>query len=254
LNGSVIPGSAATDYYFEFGTTTNYGSFTTTNSLAAGTNAIAVNAALSGLAVGTEYHFRLVASSAAGTSTGADASFITATPPLATTQPASSVTASAATLNGSVTPGSAATDYYFEFGTTTNYGSFTATNALAAGTNAISVSASLSGLAAGTEHHFRLIANSPAGTAIGLEASFTTLAVVPTSLGSLVFTNGSGFGFTFTNAPGASFTVIGSSDLALPPASWIVLGPATEVSPGLYQFTDPGSVTNAARYYQVLSP
>ncbi len=253
LNGAVTPGSAAVDYWFEFGTTTNYGSFTATNSLAAGTNAIAVNAALSGLPAATPHHFRLVASSSAGTSAGADQSFTTATPPVATTQPATAVTASAATLNGDVVPGSAATDYHFEFGTTTNYASFTATNTLAAGTNATGVSAAMSGLATGTQYHFRLVASSSAGTSAGSDASFTTLTVAPPSLGSLVLSTDTGLGFSFTNVPGASFTALASTNIALPIANWTVLGPVTEIAPGVYQFTDASGISGL-KFYRVRSP
>ena len=176
-----------------------------------------------------------------------------AVPPVATTQPASGVTASAATLNGSVMPGSSAADYHFEFGTTTNYGSFTATNSLAAGTNVSAVNAALSGLVAGTEYHSRLVASSAAGTSAGADTTFSTFAVVPPTLGSLVLTTNAGFGFAFTNAPGASFTVLASTNVALPLASWTVLGPVTETSPGVYLFSDSSGISGL-KFYRVRSP
>jgi hypothetical protein len=176
-----------------------------------------------------------------------------AVPPVATTQPATSVTASAATLNGLVTPGSATTDYYFQFGTTTNHGSFTATNSLAAGTNGIAVSAALSGLATGTEYHFRLVASSGAGTSIGEDAGFTTLTVTPPTLGSLVFSTNTSFGFSFTNVPGGSFTTLASTSVMLPITNWTVLGPLVEFPPGFYSFTNL-PVTNTMQFYRVRSP
>ena len=60
--------------------------------------------------------------------------------------------------------------------------------------------------------------------------------------------------FAFTNVPGASFTVLTSSNLLLPLASWTVLGAATEFPSGQFQFTDSQVETNPARYYRVRSP
>jgi hypothetical protein len=52
---------------------------------------------------------------------------------------------------------------------------------------------------------------------------------------------GGGFGFTFTNIPGASFTVHVTTNLTLPLSNWTVLGQPVEVptnSYSQYQFTD----------------
>ncbi|HTQ50198.1 MAG TPA: hypothetical protein VMJ12_05765, partial [Candidatus Acidoferrales bacterium] len=51
-----------------------------------------------------------------------------AAPPLVTTLAASALSASNATLGAVLYPGSGPTVYYFEYGTTTNYGNFSATN------------------------------------------------------------------------------------------------------------------------------
>jgi hypothetical protein len=70
-----------TKYYVDYGTTTAYGNQTTPTSAPGGTSAQPVTATLSGLTEGTTYHYRLVASSPSGTTAGADATFVTATPP-----------------------------------------------------------------------------------------------------------------------------------------------------------------------------
>ena len=57
----------------------------------------------------------------------------------------------------------------------------------------------------------------------------------------------------FANTPGTSFTVLASTNLALPLSSWIVLGAPTENPPGLFQFTD-SSPTNKLRFYDVRAP
>ena len=59
--------------------------------------------------------------------------------------------------------------------------------------------------------------------------------------------------FSFTNNPNAQFTVLSATDLTLPIAQWTVVGTATNLSAGVYQFTDP-QATNPARYYRVRSP
>src|SRR5439155_12259062 len=64
-------------------TCTGYGkSATCTPAPGSGTSNVAVSAALTGLTEGTEYHFRIVATNAGGTSEGADATFKTTTTPV----------------------------------------------------------------------------------------------------------------------------------------------------------------------------
>ncbi|MEO6857643.1 MAG: hypothetical protein ABI323_03525 [Solirubrobacteraceae bacterium] len=96
-----------------------------------------------------------------------------ATAPAATTAPASSITASGATLNGIVNAHKTPTTYYFQYGTTTAYG-LTTPVANANGNVAKAVKASLTGLAASTTYHFRLLASNSAGIADGKDATFTT--------------------------------------------------------------------------------
>jgi len=180
LNASVNPGNGATTCYFQYGVTTNYGSFTATNSLPASLNTVAVSNPISGLLPGTVYHARAVAANSSGTVTAADTSFTTAAlPPVALTQAATGITSSSATLNASINPGGAATSCYFQYGLTTNYGNFTATNALSAGSNPLAVSSAISGMPPGTLYHFRIVALNSVGTSIGADAQFATLIVPP---------------------------------------------------------------------------
>jgi hypothetical protein len=65
---------------------------------------------------------------------------------------------------------------------------------------------------------------------------------------------GGPFVLGFTNNPGTSFTVLYSSNVSLPLGSWTPLGPATEISPGQYQFSDAGVPTNSQRFFRVRSP
>ena len=81
LNGIVNPNGVATTYRFEYGVNATYGNSTAPLSAGSGESGIAVTGALTGLLLSTEYHYRLVASSAGGTTATSDATFITAGPP-----------------------------------------------------------------------------------------------------------------------------------------------------------------------------
>jgi hypothetical protein len=174
VTGTVNAGGQSTTWYVEYGASTSYGSKTQSASVGAGTSAAGVSAALSGLHSGTTYHYRIVATNSAGTSRGLDAVFTTLVPPVASTSSASSVSTSSATLNGSVDANGRATTYWFEYGTTTSYGSKTDVHSAGSSTSPQGVSAGISGLQAGHGYHYRLVASSDAGTSAGKDVSFTT--------------------------------------------------------------------------------
>ena len=62
--------------------------------------------------------------------------------------------------------------------------------------------------------------------------------------------------FTFTNYSEVSFTVLASTNLALPVTQWSNLGSALElpIGSGHYQFTDPQATNNIKRFYRVRTP
>jgi len=181
LNATVNPNGAATTAYFQYGLTTNYGSFTATNSLAAGNATLSVSNLIGGLTPATTYHFRIVGSNTFGADVGADLTFITAAVPVATTLAASSVTATSATLNGTIKTGGLNTMAYFRYGLTASYGSFSTTNSLPGTNTTLSVSNVLGSLAPNTTYHFQLVATNSAGSGQGGDLTFTTLPSVTTS-------------------------------------------------------------------------
>jgi hypothetical protein len=83
LNGSFDPnGPIFTECSFQYGTTAAYGSTVPCSPRSgAGAATVAAAAALSGLAQGTTYHYRIVASNGEHTTFGADATFATLQPP-----------------------------------------------------------------------------------------------------------------------------------------------------------------------------
>jgi hypothetical protein len=71
-----------TNYYFQYGETSGYGAQTPLAPVGNGTVAVRVSQLVSGLKPATTYHFRLVATSPAGTSDGFDHTFKTKVVPL----------------------------------------------------------------------------------------------------------------------------------------------------------------------------
>lgn len=65
---------------------------------------------------------------------------------------------------------------------------------------------------------------------------------------------GGNFEFSFTNVPGASFTVFSTTDITVPQANWSRLGTVTETAPGQFQFIDPSPANGGQRFYRVRSP
>ena len=97
-----------------------------------------------------------------------------ATKPGVSTGGASKVTITTATLTGKVNPHGAPTTYFFQYGTTTAYGSRTPDAAAGAGTAAVSAAAPIAGLGPNTKYHYRLVARNSLGTTVGGDRTFTT--------------------------------------------------------------------------------
>jgi hypothetical protein len=179
LRGSINPNGASTTYRFLWGQTPGvYGSASPIRSIGHGTAGRAVEFTAPNLLPGTVYHYTLTATSRFGTTTGADRSFKTAgpPPPAVATGGVSQLTPNSATLNGVVNPQGATTTYFFQYGTTINYGFQTFPMLVAATTAAVPVSQTLTGLSQFTTFHYRLVAEHGAIRTYGLDQSFVTFA------------------------------------------------------------------------------
>jgi len=137
-----------------------------------------VNLDVKGLKPGTTYHYRLVARNDAGTTNGEDRTFTVPADakPLVRTGPALRVGASGATVQGRLNPLGRDTEFYFEYGLDTGYGSKTPATSGGYMMTPRSAFATLSGLKPGMTYHYRLVVTNDKGTTTGEDASFTTSA------------------------------------------------------------------------------
>lgn len=181
LAGTVNPNNRMTSVYFQFGTTTLYGNTTAPQSVLAGTSGVGVIAPISGLTLGTTYHYRLVAENAGGVAYGDNLTFTTTSvfAPSIGSVSDSSRTTSSVTLQGLVNPNGLNTSAYFEYGLTNSYGGITPNLAAGNGVTPGSVSSSIIGLQPGTTYQYRLVAFNDQGITRGANAAFTTLPLPP---------------------------------------------------------------------------
>jgi hypothetical protein len=180
LHARINPQGEPTEYQFEYGTTTGYGSSVPVPSGSAGSGiaAVPVEYALSGLEEATVYHYRVRATNGEGTSYGSDQVFRTPGKPVLVTPPTTRYTNTfEPQLTGLIIPNGAATTYQFEYGPTTAYGTKVPANpaSIGASLEQISVGQYLSGLQSGTTYHFRLVAENEVGTTTSADQTFTTL-------------------------------------------------------------------------------
>ena len=85
LHGTVSPNGNDTTYSFQYGPTAQYGSQTPVQGPIRGNADKSVSANIAGLTPSSTYHYRVVASSSAGSVTGADITFATTAPGAPTT-------------------------------------------------------------------------------------------------------------------------------------------------------------------------
>lgn len=129
-----------------------------------------------GLSAATTYHYRFVAENATGVTYGSDGTFMTAplTPPVVTTGAANGVSATGATISGTVNPEGLKTSYEFQIGETSSYGGAEMFGNAGEAGGEEALSTTLSYLVPGKTYHYRLVATSVDGTTYGGDMTFTT--------------------------------------------------------------------------------
>lgn len=136
---------------------------------------------LTGLNGATNYYVRAYATNSVGTSYGMAVAFTTlGQAPTQTNASATNVTATSATINGSVNANYFSTVVTFEYGISTSYGNIaTAIQSPVSGNINTNVSANITGLTALTIYHFRIKSVNSLGTTYGSDMTFTTIGNVP---------------------------------------------------------------------------
>ena len=172
LTGSVNPNGAETTYYFEYGTSPNYGQSTSPTDAGSGTNDVAITYPLAGLSPGVTYHYRLVATNSLGIDYGQDATFQTSATPSVTTGPATSLSSTSESLSGTINPNGVDTTYYFEYGPSASFGSTTPVTDIGGDLSPSSVTATINGLSAGATYDYALVVTSALGNEVGATSTF----------------------------------------------------------------------------------
>src|ERR1041385_5126354 len=188
LSGSLKRGGLTTHYYFQYGTSSSYGSQSPeppaqvppAQEEKEEKQPRSLQAALTGLSANTLYHYRLVAENSFGTTYGQDRIFTTSGPPQIAVQPVSAIGQTAATLHATIGTGQSATTYRFEYGESTSYGSEAPPGGEAIGSGPPkAVAAALANLKVGTTYHYRVIAENQAGQTTGEDQTFQTVPSAP---------------------------------------------------------------------------
>jgi hypothetical protein len=95
-------------------------------------------------------------------------------PPSGSTGNATAITATTATLHGSVTPSGEDTQTYFQYGTSSTYGTKTPPTNHGAGQAPSAIAATITGLSATTTYHYQEIIETPTHLLYGSDECFVT--------------------------------------------------------------------------------
>jgi hypothetical protein len=229
LNGTINPeGVAGTTYHFEYGADTTYGAITADVDPGNGSTPVAASDTATGLQSHSTYHFRLVGVNPSGTIYGEDSTFTTApAPPVVDGAPpiATPVSATGATLNGTVDAQGSDTTYHFDYGLDTSYGSVsTPDGGPLSGQGPQGASSPVTGLQPDSTYHFRVVADNGTGgpqtgadqtfvTGPAAAASATDITAVGATLAGVVNTHGGSakYHFEYTR-PGSPAPVTATTD------------------------------------------
>jgi hypothetical protein len=140
----------------------------------------AASAAVAGLLPSTLYHYRVVATNGSQTNNGPDQTFTTLPPVSIDATSASQIDATSARLEAELNPHGLPSEYRFEYGTTTAYGTNAPVPDASAGssTTDTTVSNLIQELQPATTYHYRVVAhnalNKPGEVVQGPDHTFTT--------------------------------------------------------------------------------
>jgi phosphodiesterase/alkaline phosphatase D-like protein len=175
VSAELNPNESQTAYEIRYGVDAGLGRHNPESKVGSGSGLETVSAGLTGLTPGATYHYEFVASNAEGRTVGPEGTFTTAppTPPSVTTDGASYITLTSATVSGTIGAEGLATSYELDFGFDTAY-STSMYGEAGSSTQAATVSVGLAGLTPGTTYHYRLDAINSDGRVYGADQTFTT--------------------------------------------------------------------------------
>ncbi len=191
FNGTIDPEGIASEYHYEYGLESTYGS--STPAIDAGSGSVVAEAPgpVTGLTPNTTYHYRIVGSNASGSIVGEDQTLTSeAAPPTVDGSPTfvSSITPTGASVHATVNPQHSPTSFRIEYGTSTAYGSSAPEGGGEVGEQSSDqpVATSLTGLQPETLYHYRVSAEDGVeGPQSGADATFITAPAAPASAGEV---------------------------------------------------------------------
>ncbi len=180
FNGTIDAEGIASEYHYEYGLESTYGS--STADIGAGSGSVVGEAPgpVTGLTPNTTYHYRIVGSNASGSIVGEDQTLTSeAAPPTVDGSPTfvSSITPTGASVHATVNPQHSLTSFRIEYGTSTAYGSSAPEGGTEVGEQSTDqpVATTLTGLQPETLYHYRVSAEDGVeGAQSGTDATFIT--------------------------------------------------------------------------------
>jgi phospholipase C len=165
----------ATTFHFEWGTSPNLlTNITPERTAPMGTTSPAE--LISGLVAGKQYYFRVVATNSVGVTHGLVLSFAPAGGPKVTAQAAKNITATSATLTGTVNASGLDTTAWWQYGIKGAFDHSTAPVDVGSGKAKVTLTFQLTSLTPHTSYSFRLVASNSTGQKTSPTHKFLTLA------------------------------------------------------------------------------
>jgi sugar lactone lactonase YvrE len=152
-----------------------------------------------------------------------------------TTAPVAGTSETTATLAATVVPHGTPTSYHFQYGTTTAYGSNSASFNAGAGPGPRSVFGTVTGLTPGRTYHYRVVATNTMGNGVGGDQTFTTAPAALTSTPMRYVSNAPAFGPSNTSAQPAGI-------LGFPAGAQGNIAPTVTISGSQTLLTSPAGV------------
>jgi len=179
LNGTINTNGGNTLYLFEWGLDTSYASGVVGGTLLGSSKTVTVSENITGLSTDTTYHYRLIGNNSGGYTNSSDMTFTTTGIPTVTYLEVTPITATSATVIGTVNPNGVATNAVIKYGPTTSYGNTESWSNLGSQTGAEFIEVNLSGLIPNQTYHYCIMATNSNGSSPCADMTFTTLGVPP---------------------------------------------------------------------------